>query len=116
MAITLTNTGERVDLLLKRGSPFTRVYVLKRQGVVIDVTNYVFGAQVRTLSGALAATFACSVVNGPQGIFQFSLPAVAIGTLAIGTTYAWSLEFTTGGATYEIFRGSVDVVDDITQP
>lgn len=116
MAITLTNTGYRTDLLLVKGSPFTRVQTFKRNGAIQDLTGYTFAGQVRTTSGSLVASFVCSVVNAPQGLFMWSLPAISVGLLALGQEYPWSLEFTTGGATYELYRGVVTAVEEITQP
>lgn len=116
MAITLTNTGNRTDLLLVKGSPFTRVQTFQRNGVVQDLTGYTFAAQVRTVTGTLVASFVCSVVDAPNGKFMFSLPAISVGLLTTGVQYPWSLEFTVGGATYELYRGLVSTVEEITQP
>lgn len=113
--ITLTNTGARVDLLLRRGTPFGRTVTYKVNNAVQNITGYSFAAQVRTLTGTLAATFTCTIIDAPNGKFSFSLIATAINGLTIGTPYTWDLEATTGGMTFELMRGYVNVVDESTQ-
>ena len=115
MAQTLTNTGAAVDLLLRKGAGFARTITYKTNNVVTNITGYTFAGQIRTASGSLAATLTCQVVNGPLGQFSIALTAAAIAGLTIGTTYYWDLEVTTGGLTYELMRGKVSVVDEVTQ-
>lgn len=113
--ITLTNTGAPVNLLLRKGSAFSRTITYKTNGVVQNITGYTFAAQIRTQAGVLAATFSCAIVNAALGQFSISLTALAIGGLTVGTTYVWDLECTQAGLTFELMRGTVSVVDEATQ-
>lgn len=115
MAAILTNTGAEVDLLLRKGAGFARTIVYKTNNVVVNITGYTFSAQVRTEDGVLAATFTCQVVNGAQGQFSIALTAVSIASLTIGGQYYWDLEVVANGATHELMRGRVSVIDESTK-
>ena len=112
---TLTNTGAPVNLLLRKGSAFARTITFKTNNVVQNLTGYTFASQVRTQAGVLAATFSCNVTNAAQGLFTISLSALSIGSLTVGTVYVWDLECTANGMTFELMRGQVNVVDEVTQ-
>lgn len=111
----MTNAGAAVDLLLRRGAAFVRTITYKANGATTNITGYNFASQIRTVSGTLAATFTCTITNAASGVFQIALTGAETSALVAGTNYVWDLEVTIAGATSELLRGSVTVVDEVTQ-
>lgn len=112
--ITLSNAGARVDLQIRRGGAFARTLTYKVNGGVTNITGYTFAAQIRTVSGTLAATFTTAIVNAGQGTFSVSLTSNQTAALSTTTEYKWDLEVTISGVVTELLRGDVSVVDEVT--
>lgn len=115
MPTTFSNVGVPVDLIIRRGAAFVRTITYKANGATTDITGYTFAAQIRTVTGTLAATFTCSIVNAANGVFTIGLTGTETATLVAGTQYLWDLEVTIAGATSELLRGNVSVVGEVTQ-
>ena len=114
--VTLSNAGARVDLELRRGGAFAKTLNYKTNGVATNISGYSFAAQIRSISGTLAASFTCSIVNAGAGTFSIALTDAQTAGLTSGTTYKWDLEVTISGTTSELLRGDVLVIDEVTQP
>lgn len=115
MPITFTNAGYPVDLIIRRGAAFVRTITYKANGATTNITGYTFAAQVRTVTGTLAATLTCTITNAATGVFQIALTGAETAALTAGTNYLWDLEVTISGATSELLRGNVSVVNEVTQ-
>lgn len=111
---TLTSSGAVWNIEVVNGAAFARTFYHKINGVVTDITNYSFNAQIRTNAGTLAATMTATTVNAGAGTFSLSLTGAQTSGLVAGGLYRWSLEQTVGGVTTELLRGLVNVVDEIT--
>lgn len=111
---TLTSSGTVVNLELTKGAAFARTLYYKVNSVTTDITGYTFNAQVRTVTGTLAATMTTTTLNAGAGTFSISLTGAQTGSLTPGLVYRWSLEQTQGGVTVELLRGLVNVVDEVT--
>lgn len=112
--IILSSAGARIDIELRRGAAFARTFTHKINGVATNITGYMFGAQIRTQSGILAATFTVTTVNAAAGTFSIALTSATTSALTTGTTYSWDLEQTVSGTTTELLRGFVTVIDEVT--
>ena len=112
--MTLSNIGARVDLDLRRGGAFARTITYKVNGAITNISGYTLAAQIRSVSGSLAASFTCAIVNAAQGTFSISLTSSDTSALSPLTTYKWDLEITISGVTSELLRGDVRVVDEVT--
>lgn len=111
MAILLTNTGTAVDLLLSKGTDFSKTIPYKENGVIVNIAGYVFSAEIRNLAGTVVATFTTTIINAPGGLFLLELSATAIGLLTTGVTYRWALRVTENGSTTELMRGNVNITE-----
>ena len=112
--ITLSNTGARVDLQLRKGAAFARTLTYKVNGATTNISGYTFAAQVRTVSGTLAATFTTAIVNAAAGTFSIALTSAETAALSTTAEYKWDLEVTISGVVSELLRGDVGVVDEVT--
>lgn len=112
--ITLSNAGARVDLQIRRGGAFARTLTYKVNGATTNISGYTFAAQIRTVSGTLAATFTCSIITAAAGTFSISLTSAETAGLSTTTEYKWDLEVTQSGVVTELLRGDVSVVDEVT--
>lgn len=112
--ITLSNAGARVDLQIRRGGAFARTLTYKVNGAITNITGYTFAAQIRTVSGTLAATFTTAIVSAAAGTFSISLTSAETSGLSTTTEYKWDLEVTISGVVTELLRGDVTVVDEVT--
>jgi hypothetical protein len=112
--ITLSNAGARVDFQIRKGGAFARTLTYKVNGAVQNITGYTFAAQVRTVSGTLAATFTTAIVNAATGTFSIGLTSSETSALSTTTEYKWDLEVTISGVVSELLRGDVSVVDEVT--
>lgn len=115
MPTTFTNIGAPADLALRRGAAFACTITYKENGATTNITGYAFAAQIRTVTGTLAATFTCTVTSPSTGVFQIALTGAETSALVAGTLYLWDLEVTISGATSELLRGNVTVVGEVTQ-
>lgn len=113
--ITLSNTGARVDLQLRKGGAFARTLTYKVNGATTNISGYTFAAQIRTVSGTLAATFTTAIVNAAAGTFSISLTSAETAGLSTTTEYKWDLEVTISGVITELLRGDVTVYEEVTQ-
>lgn len=114
MALVLSNLGARVDLQIKRGSAFARTITYKVNGVVTNISGYVFASQIRTTGGTLATSFTCTIVDAANGKFSISLTSADTSSLQTASGYKYDLEVTISGITTELFRGDIDVYDEVT--
>ena len=112
--ITLSNTGARVDLQLRKGAAFARTLTYKVNGATTNISGYTFAAQIRTVSGTLAATFTTSIVNAATGTFSIGLTSSETAGLSTTTEYKWDLEVTISGVVSERLRGDVTIADEVT--
>lgn len=115
MSITLSNIGASCDLALRKGGSFVRTITYKTNGSTTDITGYTFASQIRTVDGVLAATMTCTITNAANGVFQIALNETQTRALTVGADYVWDLEVTISGATSELLRGTVCVVDEATK-
>lgn len=113
--VTLSSSGARVDLELRRGAAFARTITYKVNGVTTDITGYSFAGQIRTIDGTLAATLTVTTVNAAQGTFSIALTGATTASLMVGQVYNWDLEQTVNGMTSELLRGIVTVLSEVTQ-
>lgn len=113
--ITLSNTGARVDLQLRKGAAFARTLTYKVNGAVTNISGYTFAAQIRTVSGTLAATFTTAIVNASTGTFSIGLTDAQTSGLSTTTEYKWDLEVTISGVVTELLRGDVTIYEEVTQ-
>ena len=113
--ITLSNTGARVDLQLRKGAAFARTLTYKVNGATTNISGYTFAAQIRTVSGTLAATFTTAIVSAAAGTFSISLTSAETSGLSTTTEYKWDLEITISGVVTELLRGDVTVYEEVTQ-
>ena len=111
----LTSSGANVALELVRGSAFARTITYKTNGSAQNLTGYTFAGQVRTASGTLAATFTIAIVNAAAGTFSVALSSAQTSALDATLEYNWSIEQTVSAITTELIRGSVVVLDEVTQ-
>lgn len=109
------NVGARVDLEIVQGADFAKTITYKINGATTDITGYTFAAQLRTSAGVLAATFTCTILDAPNGVFSISIPKEATDLLSGASTYVWSLEQTYNSKVSELMRGSAFVYDEVTQ-
>lgn len=111
---TLSSSGARVDLELRKGAAFARTLTYKVNGTVQNITGYAFAGQIRTIDGTLAATLTVATVNAAQGTFSISLTSAETSGLTIGEVYRWDLEQTLSSVSTELLRGIVTVLDEVT--
>ena len=112
--VTLSSSGARVDLELRKGAAFARTITYKTNGATQDITGYTFAGQIRAIDGTLAASLTVTVVNAAQGTFSIALSSATTAALTVGQVYNWDLEQTVSGVTSELLRGLVTVLSEVT--
>lgn len=113
--VRIGNIGARVDLEIVQGADFAKTITYKINGATTNITGYAFAAQLRTSTGVLAATFTCTILDAPNGIFSISIPKEATDLLSGANSYVWSLEQTYSSKVSELMRGTVYVYDEVTR-
>lgn len=111
-----------LDLELYQGDTLSEtVIILDDDGVVEDVTDLTFTAQIRRTAEATAilATFACSIVDGPSGTVNIRLEASQTLALPVPADHwVWDLQSATDQATPTVrthFAGEVTMVEEVTR-
>jgi len=112
--VTLSSSGARVDLELRKGAAFARTLTYKVNGATTNISGYTFAGQIRAIDGTLAASFTTSIVNAAAGTFSISLTSATTAGLTVGQVYNYDLEVTISGTTTELLRGLVTVISEQT--
>lgn len=112
--VTLSSSGARVDLELRKGAAFARTITYKVNGATTNITGYTFAGQIRAIDGTLAASLTVTVVNAAAGTVSISLSSATTAGMTVGQVYNWDLEVTISGTTTELLRGLVTVLSEQT--
>lgn len=112
--VTLSSSGARVDLELRKGAAFARTITYKVNGATTNITGYTLAGQIRAIDGTLAASLTVTTVNAAEGTFSISLTSATTAGLTVGQVYNWDLEVTISGTTTELLRGLVTVLSEQT--
>ena len=112
--VTLSSSGARVDLELRKGAAFARTITYKVNGATTNITGYTFAGQIRAIDGTLAASLTVTVVNAAAGTVSISLSSATTASMTVGQVYNWDFEVTISGTTTELLRGLVTVLSEQT--
>ena len=112
--VTLSSSGARVDLELRKGAAFARTITYKVNGATTNISGYSFAGKIREIDGTLAASLTITTVNAAASTFSISLTSATTAGLTIGKVYNWDLEVTISGTTTELLRGLVTVLSEQT--
>ena len=112
--VTLSSSGARVDLELRKGAAFARTITYKVNGATTNITGYTFAGQIRAIDGTLAASLTVTVVNAAAGTVSISLSSATTAGMTVGQVYNWDFEVTISGTTTELLRGLVTVLSEQT--
>jgi hypothetical protein len=112
--VTLSSSGARVDLELRKGAAFARTITYKVNGATTNISGYTFAGQIRAIDGTLAASLTVTVVNAAAGTVSISLSSATTAGMTVGQVYNWDFEVTISGTTTELLRGLVTVLSEQT--
>lgn len=105
------------DLIVTRGDTETVAITLTTDGTTpINITGRTYTAQLRSTpdSAVIAASFTCSVTNGPAGQVTCSMSAATSALLTPGYYY-WDLQENASGTISTLLSGQVTVLADVTR-
>lgn len=108
-----------LDLQVFRGDTFRRHLRFQVDGESIDISDWTFSGQVRTLpnaAGSLVADFTFDFGVLPIGEVEFSIDAADTLTLPTGFLFYDCQAVTGAGDVVTFMRGRFSVLEDVTRP
>jgi hypothetical protein len=108
------------DLVYYQGDDEHYRFKIRRRsdGTPVDLSTAVVTCQIRTGyadSKPVIASPACTVLDGPEGLFSVDLPA-AMTTQLAGKSYRYDIQVSSDGRTRTYIRGSLSGDKEITRP
>ena len=106
-----------LNIVGTRGDTFTLTITITTNGTTpVDITGRTYTSQVRRYwdDPAVAATFTCTVTNGPNGVLVITLSAAQTAALEDGTYY-WDLQENASGIITTVMSGAFVVLPDATR-
>jgi len=114
------------NLVIRQGEDFSRSFVARRNGALIDITGYTIQSDIRKSVDAADPTerFDGSIVDGPAGLFYLSMPGARTAQIPAGKTrysrrsrYEYDVKLTSpSGALFVPVEGLVEVDPSATRP
>lgn len=123
----LGTKGTQLDLLVRQGGtfgPYT-ITITDENANPIDITNNTFTGQIRktAASTTITAAIVSTVINGPMGNVQITIPSTVTSTIICGDSekddlslYVWDFEMMDSlGNIIPLFFGNVQVFREVTR-
>jgi hypothetical protein len=111
-------TAATYDISIDQGSDFAMQLVVKEDGVVKDLTNYLARSSIRTTKedSAIAAAFTCTIPAPATGAVNVALHN-SVSSVLIAGAYVYDLELytTADAAVTRVIEGAVSVSRGVTR-
>jgi hypothetical protein len=110
-------TPAELDLVTTRGDTVTVNVTMTTNGTTpIDITGRTYAAMVRRNydDPSAAASFTCTITNGPNGLLQLVMSNTATADLD-PYNYYWDLQETASGTVTTVLAGAFTVLPDVTR-
>jgi hypothetical protein len=108
----------RQDLVITRGDTETIIAIIASDasGTPVDITGRTYTSQVRATqdTAIIAASFTCTVTDGPAGEVTCVMSPAASAELDPGYYY-WDLQENASGTITTVLSGQVTVLADVTR-
>ena len=110
-----------VILTIEQGNTWSARLTFKDgNGAAIDLTSYIFAAQVRPAysSAAVTATLTCTVTDAANGVMTISLTAIQTAALPAPFTGQWDLWMNQTGppaTALRVMAGNVTIIPRVTR-
>ena len=118
MATSSNNTAAEIDLEIYRGSTFDKTYTVTRNGSSWDISGMTGRLNICAKAGDDAEVLSVTTASGltfGDGTMRIVMSYALTEALSKGR-YVWDVIGKESGVVYPIARGTVNVVERVTDP